>query len=86
MIDIIKQIQASNPGLGTTIIVLRADSRALADPATSKGYRPSGVSPVGRIAQPEDIGRAVRMLCSPDAGFVTGQAISPNGAEYVGAL
>lgn len=34
MIDIIKQIQAANPGLGTTIIVLRSDSRALADPAT----------------------------------------------------
>lgn len=34
MIDIIKQIQAANPALGTTIIVLRADSRALADPAT----------------------------------------------------
>lgn len=34
MIDIIKQIQDANPGLGTTIIVLRSDSRALADPAT----------------------------------------------------
>ena len=32
MIDIIKQIQEANPGLGTTIIVLRADSRALAGP------------------------------------------------------
>ncbi|MGE7153388.1 hypothetical protein ACQKJ1_06590 [Methylorubrum rhodesianum] len=34
MIDIIKQIQEANPALGTTIIVLRPDSRALADPAT----------------------------------------------------
>lgn len=34
MIDIIKQIQEANPALGTTIIVLRSDSRALADPAT----------------------------------------------------
>ncbi len=32
MIDIIKQVQEKNPGLGTTIIVLRADSRALAGP------------------------------------------------------
>lgn len=32
MIDIIKQIQACNPSLGSTIIVLRSDSRALADP------------------------------------------------------
>ncbi|GJE75948.1 hypothetical protein [Methylorubrum suomiense] len=29
MIDIIKQLQEANPALGTTIIVLRADSRAL---------------------------------------------------------
>ena len=34
MIDIIKQIQDANPALGTTIIVLRSDSRALADPVT----------------------------------------------------
>lgn len=33
MIDIIKQIQDRNPALGTTIIVLRPDSRALSDPA-----------------------------------------------------
>lgn len=32
MIDIIKQLQEANPGLGTTIIVLRPDSRALAGP------------------------------------------------------
>ncbi|MEA1831341.1 hypothetical protein U8607_04520 [Methylobacterium durans] len=31
MIDIIKQIQERNPALGSTIIVLRPDSRALAD-------------------------------------------------------
>ncbi len=32
MIDIIQQVQAGNPSLGSTIIVLRADSRALAAP------------------------------------------------------
>lgn len=32
MIDIIQQLQASNPSLGSTIIVLRADSRALSAP------------------------------------------------------
>ena len=34
MIDIIQQIQAVNPALGTKIIVLRAGSRALAGPDT----------------------------------------------------
>ena len=32
MIDIIQQLRARNPGLGSTIIVLRADSQALAAP------------------------------------------------------
>ena len=32
MIDIVRQVQGANPSLGTTIIVLRADSRALDAP------------------------------------------------------
>lgn len=32
MIDIIQQVRGSNPSLPSTIIVLRSDSRALADP------------------------------------------------------
>ena len=32
MIDIIQQVQAANPALGSKIIVLRADSRALSAP------------------------------------------------------
>lgn len=34
MIDIIKAVQERNPALGTTFIVLRPDSRALADADT----------------------------------------------------
>ncbi|MGU3538953.1 hypothetical protein [Methylobacterium sp. A54F] len=34
MIDLIKSIQERNPALGTCIIALRSDSRALADPET----------------------------------------------------
>lgn len=32
MIDIVKAVQAQDPSLGTCVIVLRSDSRALADP------------------------------------------------------
>lgn len=32
MIDIVKQVQARNPALGSAIIVLRADCRALSEP------------------------------------------------------
>ncbi len=42
--------------------------------------------PMGRLGEPADNAALIGFLCSPAAGFVTGQAISPNGAEYVGAL
>ena len=35
--------------------------------------------PFGRYGQPEDMGNAIAFLCSPDAAFITGQVISPNG-------
>jgi NAD(P)-dependent dehydrogenase (short-subunit alcohol dehydrogenase family) len=35
--------------------------------------------PLGRIGQPEDIARGVALLLSPDAGYVTGQALCVNG-------
>lgn len=35
--------------------------------------------PVGRLGQPEDIGRAVAFLASDDAGFITGSTLSVNG-------
>jgi NAD(P)-dependent dehydrogenase (short-subunit alcohol dehydrogenase family) len=42
--------------------------------------------PFGRLATPEDVVPIIRFLCTPEAGFVTGQAISANGGEFVGAL
>lgn len=36
-------------------------------------------TPLGRLASPEDIGRAVLMFASPWAGFVTGQYITCDG-------
>jgi NAD(P)-dependent dehydrogenase (short-subunit alcohol dehydrogenase family) len=35
--------------------------------------------PMGRLAAPEDIARAVRMLASDDAGFITGQSLVVDG-------
>lgn len=35
--------------------------------------------PVGRVGEPEDIGRAVVFLCSGEAGFITGQNIIIDG-------
>jgi NAD(P)-dependent dehydrogenase (short-subunit alcohol dehydrogenase family) len=36
-------------------------------------------TPAGRIAEPSDIAGAVVMLCTPGAGFVTGQSLTVDG-------
>ena len=36
-------------------------------------------TPAGRFAEPEDVARAVVLLCSPDAGFVTAQTLVVDG-------
>ncbi len=39
--------------------------------------------PVGRLGEPEEIGRCVVFLASDDAGFVTGSTLSANGGQYM---
>jgi 2-hydroxycyclohexanecarboxyl-CoA dehydrogenase len=39
--------------------------------------------PVGRVGRPEDIAAACAYLVSEEAGFVTGQVVSPNGGAYL---
>ena len=39
--------------------------------------------PIGRRGQPEEIAAMVRMLCGPDARYITGQAIHVNGGGYM---
>lgn len=38
-----------------------------------------GAPPVGRLGLPEEVAAMVRMLCGPDARYVTGQSIHVNG-------
>jgi NAD(P)-dependent dehydrogenase (short-subunit alcohol dehydrogenase family) len=44
-------------------------------PATGSGYKPAGVSPVGRIAQPSDIVSVMMFLLSSGAEYVAGAII-----------
>jgi NAD(P)-dependent dehydrogenase (short-subunit alcohol dehydrogenase family) len=67
-------VNALAPGTVDTPMV-----RALSDPATSKGYRSSGVSPVGRIAQPDDVVDVMMFLLSDAARYVTGTTIPVDG-------
>ena len=39
--------------------------------------------PIGRKGEPADISYAVAWLASPEASFVTGQVLSPNGGETI---
>jgi acetoacetyl-CoA reductase len=41
--------------------------------------------PVGRMARPEEIARAVAFLCEDAAGYVTGTLLAVNGGLYMGA-
>lgn len=39
--------------------------------------------PMGRMGEPEDIAHAIAFLCSEEAGYITGQLISPNGGMWM---
>ena len=39
--------------------------------------------PIGRRGEPAEIAAMVRMLCGPDARYITGQAIHVNGGGYL---
>ncbi|MGI6082270.1 MAG: elongation factor P 5-aminopentanone reductase [Limnochordia bacterium] len=39
--------------------------------------------PMGRLALPEDVAAAAAFLASPEAGYISGQVLSPNGALIV---
>jgi len=67
-------VNALAPGTVDTPMVA-----AMADPAASKGYRPSGVSPVGRIAQPDDVVDVMMFLLGDGARYVTGTTIPVDG-------
>jgi NAD(P)-dependent dehydrogenase (short-subunit alcohol dehydrogenase family) len=67
-------VNALAPGTVDTPMVA-----AMADPSASKGYRPSGVSPIGRIAQPDDIVDVMMFLLSDAARYVTGTTIPVDG-------
>jgi NAD(P)-dependent dehydrogenase (short-subunit alcohol dehydrogenase family) len=67
-------VNALAPGTVDTPMVA-----AVSDPTLSKGYRPSGVSPVGRIARPDDVVDVMMFLLSDAARYVTGTTIPVDG-------
>lgn len=45
-----------------------------------------GDSPIGRLAEPSEIGEVVAFLCTPAASFVTGQSVTVDGGYVRGLL
>ena len=39
--------------------------------------------PMGRLAEPEDIGWAVRILAAPESGYITGQTLIVDGGQVL---
>jgi 3-oxoacyl-[acyl-carrier protein] reductase len=39
--------------------------------------------PIGRRGEPEEVAAMVRMLCGPDARYITGQSVHVNGGGYM---
>ena len=69
-------VNAVSPGL-TEDSVLNGLPPAVQD--ASRAWHESGWTPMARLGTPADIGGAVALLCSPDAGWITGQCIAVDG-------
>ena len=54
---------------------------ALHDPEISK--RVFATIPLGRVGKPEEIAGAVLFLCTPHAGFITGEILNVNGGAVL---
>ena len=39
--------------------------------------------PLGRRGEPEEVAAMVRMLCGPDARYITGQTVHVNGGGFM---
>ena len=68
-------VNAICPGYIATEMV-----KAISPEVLAKNILP--LIPVGRLGEPEEIGRAVVFLASDDAGFITGATLSANGGQY----
>ena len=69
-------VNALSPGL-TEDSVLNSLPKPVQD--MSRTWHEAGWTPAGRLTTPADIGNAVRLLCSEEAGWITGQVIAVDG-------
>ena len=69
-------VNSVSPGL-TEDSVLNSLPQPVVD--TAHAWHASGWTPMGRMGTPADIGNVVALLCSPEAGWITGQLVYADG-------
>jgi acetoacetyl-CoA reductase len=69
-------VNAIAPGYINTEMV-----QAVAKDVLEKSILPT--IPIGRLGEPEEIGRCVLFLASDDAGLITGSTLTANGGQYI---
>lgn len=72
-------VNTVSPGCCDETTVLGQTPRAVQDAV--KSWAESGWTPMRRLATPADIANVCALLCSEEAGFLTGQTISVDGGS-----
>src|SRR6185436_13269798 len=77
-------VNAVSPGLTDDSVLNGLPEEVI---GTARAWHVSGWTPMRRMGTPADIGNVVGLLCSPDAGWITGQVIhADGGANLVDTL
>src|SRR5262245_27664596 len=69
-------VNAVSPGLTEDSVL---DSLPPAVQDAGRAWHERGWTPIGRLGRPADVGNAVALLCSEQAGWITGQTIHADG-------
>lgn len=67
-------VNAVAPGTVDTPMI-----QAVASQGAGLSYRPSGTSPLGRVAQPEDVANVIEFLLGEQSSYVTGTVLPVDG-------
>lgn len=69
-------VNAVSPGFTEDSVL---NSLPLEAQAMVRGWHEGGWTPMGRLGTPADVADVVSLLCSPEAGWITGQVITADG-------